>query len=196
MTTYNEIHSKLVKIAQDQLDTANGQAQGSAGPQEVVDALVQVIDELQSVADAIPAQPTNNEQAPPGDASPSAGEEPPAEEDEKRRPMGAKVDEKDLKINELTAKVEVLNSHIAKEQLAKVAEEYARVLSNDTRKQQAKFDEIVKSDKPADYWSARLEAINEFTETNNVSTQFAKPAKTESFYRVAKQSNNLRELML
>lgn len=185
MTTYSEIHSKLVKIAQDQLDTANGQAQGSAGPQEVVDALVQVIDELQSVADAIPAEPSQQEEAPMAPA-----------EDAEEKPLGAKIDEKDTQIKELTAKVEALNSHIAKEQLKVVAEEYARTLSNDTGSQQAKYDEIMKSDKPADYWTARLDAINEFSETNNVNTQFAKPAKSESFYRVAKQSNNLQELML
>jgi len=186
MTTYNEIHAKLVKIAQDQLDTANGQAQGSAGPQEVVDALVQVIDELQSVADAIPAEPSRQQ-------NPEA--EAPAEEPEEK-PLCAKVDEKDVVIKELTAKVEALNSHIAKEQLAKVAEEYAKTISNDTRKQQAKYEEIMKSEKDASYWSARLEAINEYTQANNVNTQFLKPAKNESFYRVAKQGNNLQELML
>jgi len=189
MTTQSEIHAKLVKIAQDQLDTAQGQAQGSAGPQEVVDALTQVIDELQSVANAIPAEPSGQEEAPPGN-------EAPAEAAPEEKPLGAKIDEKDVKIKELTAKVDILNSHIAKEQLAKVAEEYAKTLSNDTRSQQAKYDEIMKSDKPSDYWEARLDAINEFSSANNVNTQFAKPAKSESFYRVAKQSNNLRELML
>ena len=187
--TYKDIHAKLVKIAQDQLDNASGQAQGTAGPQEVVDALTQVIDELQTVANAIPAEPSQNEEQPGAEVAPVA-----AEPEEK--PLGAKVDEKDVKIKELTAKVELLNSHIAKEQLAKVAEEYAKTISNDTRNQQAKYDEIMKGDKSSDYWTARLEAINEFTEANNVNTQFSKPAKTESFYRVAKQGRQLNEVML
>jgi len=187
--TYKDIHAKLVKIAQDQLDNASGQAQGTAGPQEVVDALTQVIDELQTVANAIPAEPSQNEEQPGAEAAPVATEP-------EEKPLGAKVDEKDVKIKELTAKVELLNSHIAKEQLAKVAEEYAKTISNDTRNQQAKYDEIMKGDKSSDYWTARLEAINEFTEANNVNTQFSKPAKTESFYRVAKQGRQLNEVML
>jgi hypothetical protein len=178
-----------VKIAQDQLDNAQGAAEGSAGPQEVVDALVQVIDELTAVTNAIPAEPSNQETEAPG--APAA----PTEEPEKPQ-IGAKVDVKDAKINELTAKVELLNAHLAKEQLAKVAEEYAKAIHNDTRSQQAKFDEIMKSDKDANYWETRLAAIEEFSEANNVNTQFQKPAKNTSFYRVAKQGNNLQELML
>ena len=45
MTANKNIHAKLVKIAQDQLDIANAETAGTAGPQEVVDALVEVIDD-------------------------------------------------------------------------------------------------------------------------------------------------------
>lgn len=200
MTT-TQTHAKLVKIAQDQLDIANGEQAGTAGPQEVVDALTEVIDDLTAVAEAVPAEPSVDQgiDATQPDVSPEVPAEdpaaqPPIESEEEKIARIRKAAEhdddddkdKDAKIAVLSEQVSKLNAHIAKEQLAKVAEEYSVAIHNDTRSQQAKFDEVMASNKPSEYWTARLDAINEFTNANNVNTQFAKPAKNFTAYRVAK----------
>ena len=107
-----------------------------------------------------------------------------ADEDDKKDDDEDK--EKDAKIAALTAKVNALNAHVAKEKLAKVAEEYASEVFQDTRQQQSKYDEIVSAKQTPEYWTARLEAITEFKESNNVSSQ-QKPAKNQTFYKYAKR---------
>lgn len=205
--TLGQIHAKLVKIAQDELAIANGDAptvgvDAQAGPQEVVDELTEVIDDLQSVVEAVPAEPSQN-----------AADEIAAEPEEELNPdpepvLPAKVrraadddndededKEKDAKIANLTAKVNALNAHVAKEKLAKVAEEYASEVFQDTRQQQSKYDEIISAKHSPEYWTARLEAITEFKESNNVTSQ-QKPAKNQSFYKYAKKITTPGELNL
>jgi hypothetical protein len=57
VTNAKTIFAKLTKIANDQLDAVGAPAEdaGSAGPQEVVDALEIVVQELEEIQEAIPA---------------------------------------------------------------------------------------------------------------------------------------------
>lgn len=206
--TLGQIHAKLVKIAQDELAIANGDAStvgvdSQAGPQEVVDELTEVIDDLQAVVEAVPAEPSE-EAAEEIAAEPAEALEPDESDSvlpaRIRRAADDKDDddedkEKDAKIAGLTAKVNALNAHVAKEKLAKIAEEYASEVFQDTRQQQAKYDEIISAKKTPEYWTARLEAITEFKESNNVTSQ-QKPAKNQSFYKYAKKITTPGELNL
>lgn len=214
-TQQKNIYAKLVKSAQDLLENATAQTDETVGPQEAVDALEEVIDDLEVLQEAIPAQPSQEEgiDATEGEVSDVAQPEvvAPKEEEEpivvaKRKVRKAAEDddkdddedkEKDAKIRNLSVQVEKLNSHIAKEELTKIAKEYAETIHNDTRTQQGKYDEILKSDKTAKYWEARLDAIVEYQDANTKNdNSFAKPAKTFSSYRTAKLQTNIQELNL
>jgi len=215
-TQQKNIYAKLVKSAQDLLENATAQTDETVGPQEAVDALEEVIDDLEVLQEAIPAQPSQEEgiDATEGDISEEAVSEPVAtpEEEEpivvakKRNVRKAAEDddkdddedkEKDAKIRNLSVQVARLNTHIAKEELAKIAKDYAETIHSDTRTQQGKYDEILKSDKTAKYWEARLDAIVEYQDANvRNDNSFAKPAKTFSSYRTAKLQTNIQELNL
>jgi len=113
--TYREIHAKLVKIAQDELAIAQGEVSpnSEAGPQEVVDELVEVIDDLEKVVDVIPAEPSQESADEIGAEPPEINEDPaaavpPSPEEEKLakiRYAQAPVEQedfpklKDIKIN-------------------------------------------------------------------------------------------------
>jgi len=204
--TNSQVHAKLVKIAQDELDIANGSADGTVGPQEVVDSLVEVIDDLQDTVEAIPAEPSEpsveEPQEPLAEGIPAEAPAAPEEETtDPDSPLLAKTrtanddddddddKKKDAKIRTQNLRIASLEQHIAKEELSKIAKDYAQTVHNDTNQQQAKYDEVMASGKSVSYWTARLEAIDEYTEANNVNTQFAKPAKNISAYRVAKLEN-------
>lgn len=194
-----QIHTKLVKIAQEELDIANGQEAGTAGPQEVVDSLVEVIADLEDTVEVIPAEPSEpqGEELDPMVTEPAA--EPVIEEEEDplkpaktRRAAEHKGEdkdedkEKDAKLAKANAKIAILEAKFAKEELSKVAKDYAQTFANDTGAQQIKYDEIMKAGKSAEFWSEKLASVEEYQEANNINTTFAKPAKTESFVRQAK----------
>lgn len=207
--TAKEIYAKLVKTAQDLLENATGQTEATLGPQEAVDGLEEVINDLEVLQEGIPAEPSAEEGV---DATEATGEvaaeepsaEPVAEEEEpivvaKRRTRKAADEddkdddedkEKDAKIRNLSTQVAKLNASLAKQELEKIAQDYSEAIHTDTRGQQAKFDEVIKSGKTSQYWEARLDAIQEYQDTNvRNDNSYAKPAKNFSSYRVAKQSN-------
>ena len=64
VTNAKTIFAKLTKIANEQLDVAGAPAEdaGSAGPQEVVDALEIVVQELEEIQEAIPAESSTEEE--------------------------------------------------------------------------------------------------------------------------------------
>jgi len=192
-----QIHSRLVKIAQDELDIANGQEAGTAGPQEVVDSLVEVIADLEDTVEVIPAEPSEpqGEELDPMATEPAP--EPVVEEEDPLKPAKVKNaadddkdddedKEKDAKLAQANAKIVILEAKFAKEELSKVAKDYAQTFANDTSAQQIKYDAIMKAGKSAAFWSEKLASIEEYQEANNINTTFAKPAKTESFVRQAK----------
>jgi len=197
--TYKTIHSRLVKIAQDELDIANGQNTGQAGPQEVVDQLVEVIADLEDTVEVIPAEPSapQGEELDPGMAAAPEVEAPVAPEEEEEDPLTARLrsaadddkdedKEKDAKLAKANAKIAILEAKFAKEELSKVAKDYAQTFANDTTAQQIKYDEIMKSGKTAAHWSEKLASIEEYQDANNINTSFALPAKTQSYVRQAK----------
>ena len=94
-TSYaKKILSAQSKIANELLDVAEPQDNGAvAGPQEVVDAISNIVAELEEVQDAIPAEPSTEEEveveAP--EVEVEAEAEAPVVEEEEEKPIVAKL---------------------------------------------------------------------------------------------------------
>lgn len=220
MTTkksYKNIHAKLVKIANQELEIANGQEAGTAGPQEVVDAIVEVVEDLSVIVEEIPAEPSAPVDASEGDVEAEPTAEPVAEtevaepsEEEKeligkvknlRRLRGAADDDDDddkdkEKDAKLKSRIAQLEQKLAQKEREELATEFAKTYSNDTKVQQSKYNEILKSKDSIKVLSAQLDAIEAYKDSNNVAQSY-KPAKTFSAYRYAKkQSADINEVTL
>lgn len=176
------VFAKLTKVANDLVDAAAAapapeDGAGSAGPQEVVDALDVIVDQLEEVQEAIPAEPTNEEP-----------EEAPAEE----APVeDAPVEEPEEE--EKLAKIKTLEAQLDKIQLEKVAQDYAE-LFDEPKVQQAKYDEVLNSGKKSSYWTAQIETIEQYKQHEGASSNY-KPAQTKSSWitprsKMAKQADS------
>lgn len=180
VTNAKSIFAKLTKIANEQLDVAAAPAEdaGSAGPQEVVDALEIIVQELEEVQEAIPAEPSMEEEVP----------------EEVEAPV--EVPEEPEVVGKLKSQVAALTSQLDSINKEKIASEYAE-LFDEPKVQQAKYDEVLSSSKDSAYWSAQIEAIGQFKRDAGVSSY--KPAQATSSWvqpraRVAKQGSGMMRL--
>lgn len=169
------VFAQLTKVANDMVSATDAEAAGSAGPQEVVDALEVIVSELEAVQDAIPAEPSMGE-------GPEV--EAPAEE--------APVEEEEPKLAKANSRIAELETKLNNIELEKVAKSYGE-LFDEPRVQQAKYDEVISSGKGVGYWQAQIEAISTFKEQAGVSSY--KPAKTVSSWiqprtKVAQQAGS------
>jgi len=162
--------ASVTKIANDLVDVAASPAPeegaGSAGPQEVVDALEIVIDEIAEISEAIPAEPqgATPEEAPveaPVEEAPV--EAPVAEESEEEEPRLAK------QVRELQAQLDSQNRE-------KLATQFAE-LHEGTAVQQAKYDEVLNSKDSLATWTAKIDSIEAFKTTTEGASSSYKPAK-------------------
>ena len=175
--------ASLTRIAGEMLDQAaspEGEAAGSAGPQEVVDALAVIVDQLEQVSAAIPAESSAPQEESPEAQAPAYPEEQPEEAD----PRFARLAE--------------LEKIVSRNELEKVAKTYAELHAG-TNVQQAKYDEVLSSNESPSVWIAKIEAIESFK--NEQGTSPYKPAQTTSSWipsrtKVAKQqgSNGMMRL--
>jgi hypothetical protein len=183
-----EIFAKQTKLANELLDVA-GQtpapedAAGTAGPQEVVDALDVIVDQLEEVQAAIPAEPAAEE----GVVDPAA--EAPVDEPVAEEP----VPEEEPKLAKANSRIAELEKKLETQELERVAQSYGE-LFNEPKVMQAKYEEVLKSGKDSKYWTAKIEAISEFKENAGETTQY-KPAKNVSSWiqsrtKVAKMASN------
>jgi hypothetical protein len=168
-------------LQNEQLDVAAEPAQdaGSAGPQEVVDALEVIVQELEEVQEAIPAEPSMEEEVP---------------EEVVEEPV--EVPEEPEVVGKLKSQVAALTSQLDSINKEKIASEYAE-LFDEPRVQQAKYDEVLSSSKDSAYWSAQIEAIGQFKKDAGVSSY--KPAQTTNSWvqprtKVAKQGSGMMRL--
>ena len=160
-----QLHASMVKIAEDMLDAvatpAPENGAGSAGPQEVVDALEVVIDELEQVSEAIPAEPSveaPSEEAPVEEVEEVASEDVPEEEE----PKLAK------QVRELQAKLDF-------QEKEKLATQFANLFEGSV--QQAKFDEIMSGSDSLSQLQAKIDTIEQYKQNEGASSSY-KPAKT------------------
>lgn len=180
VTNAKSIFAKLTKIANEQLDVAAAPAEdaGSAGPQEVVDALEIIVQELEEVQEAIPAEPSMEEEVPEQVEAP------------------VEVPEEPEVVGKLKSQVAALTSQLDSINKEKIASEYAE-LFDEPKVQQAKYDEVLSSSKDSAYWSAQIEAIGQFKRDAGVSSY--KPAQTTNSWvqprtKVAKQGSGMMRL--
>ena len=181
VTNAKTIFAKLTKIANEQLDVAAEPAPeaGSAGPQEVVDALEVIVQELEEVQEAIPAESSIEEEVP---------------EEVVEAPV--EVPEEPEVVGKLKSQVAALTSQLDSINKEKIASDYAE-LFDEPKVQQAKYDEVISSKKDSAYWSAQIDAIGQFKQDAGVSSY--KPAKTTSNWvqprtKVAKQGSEMWRL--
>lgn len=178
------VFASLTKIANDMLDSAaqapSPESAGTAGPQEVVDALSVIVDELEQVQAAIPAEPSNQEEEAPVE-SPQAPVESPQEP---------------AVVAKLQTQIAELESKLENTERESIATRYAE-LYDDAKVKQAKYDEVMSSSEKPSFWSAKIEAIESFTTETGVKSY--KPAKQTSTWlkpmtRVAKQGSEMVRL--
>lgn len=181
------ILASLTKVANDLVDVAAAPAPeesgaGSAGPQEVVDALEVVIDEIAAISEAIPAEPqgASPEEAPVAAPEESPVEAPVAEESEEEEPRLAK------QVKELQAQLNDINRE-------KVATQFAE-LFDEPKVQQAKYDEVLNSKDSLATWTAKIDSIEQYKTTEGASSSY-KPAKQMTSWiqpksKFAKQGSN------
>ena len=174
------IFAKLTKIANEQLDVAGAPAEdaGSAGPQEVVDALEVIVQQLEEVQEAIPAESSQEEEVPEQIEAP------------------VEVPEEPAVVGKLKSQVAGLTSQLDEINKEKIASDYAE-LFDEPRVQQAKYDEVLTSSNDSAYWSAQIEAISQFKNDAGVSSY--KPAQATNSWiqprtKVAKQGSEMRRL--
>ena len=180
VTNAKTIFAKLTKIANEQLDVAAEPAQeaGSAGPQEVVDALEVIVQELEEVQEAIPAESSMQEEVP----------------EEVEAPV--EVPEEPEVVGKLKSQVAALTSQLDSINKEKIASDYAE-LFDEPKVQQAKYDEVLSSSKDSAYWSAQIDAIGQFKQDAGVSSY--KPAQATNSWvqprtKVAKQGSGMMRL--
>jgi len=180
VTNAKTIFAKLTKIANEQLDVAAEPAQeaGSAGPQEVVDALEVIVQELEEVQEAIPAESSIEEEVPEQVEAP------------------VEVPEEPEVVGKLKSQVAALTSQLDSINKEKIASEYAE-LFDEPKVQQAKYDEVLSSSKDSAYWSAQIDAIGQFKQDAGVSSY--KPAQATNSWvqprtKVAKQGSGMMRL--
>jgi len=173
------ILASLTKVANDLVDVAAapqaepgqpGEA-GTAGPQEVVDALEVVIDEIASISEAIPAEPSNGEVAP--EAAPV--EEAPVTETPVQAPVAEEAEDEEPK---LAKQVKLLTAQLDEINREKIATQYGQ-LFDEPKVQQAKFDEVIASKESLATWTAKITSIEQYKTHEGASSQ--KPAKQQNF---------------
>lgn len=178
----------LTKVANDLVDVAAapGAEQsdaGSAGPQEVVDALESVIDEIAQISEAIPAEASGQE---------DLGVEAPVEE----APVEAPVAEESVEEEEprLAKKVRALEAQLDSQNREILATKFAE-LFDEPKVQQAKYDEVLNSKDSLATWTAKIDSIEQYKTTHEGASSSYRPAKTMTSWikpqsKFAKQASN------
>jgi len=189
-TSYaRKVLSAQSKIANELLEAAEPQDNGAvAGPQEVVDAIEEIVTQLEEVSEAIPAEPSVSEEevaveAPEVEVE---AEAPVAEEEEEEVPMVAK----------LKAQVAALNRKVDAQEREKLAQTYSE-LFDDIKVAQAKFDEVIASKDPLGSWQSKIAAIQTYKDNTGGNSQYASANTASGFLsqsRVAKQQRGFTHL--
>jgi len=193
--------AKLTKVANDLLDVAaeapvpspEEEQAGTAGPQEVVDALDVIVEELEEVQAVIPAEPSADTGEPQPDGNAPVAE--PAVADPVADPVDDNPDpDEEPRLAKAIKRVAELENRLERQDLEKVAQNYGELFA-DTKTQQAKFDEVLSSKKGSQFWIAKIEAIEEFKENAGETSSNYKPAKNTTSWiaprsKFAKQASN------
>ena len=167
------------KIANDLLDVAEAEGNGEvAGPQEVVDAIEVIVDQLEEVQAAIPAEASGDEL---GVEAPveELGEEVAAPVEEVEAPIEEEEEEEEY-VAKLKSQVAVLTRKVGAQERERLAQAYSE-LFDDVKVAQVKFDEVIRSSEPNGSWQGKIAAIENYRNEAKTNSQYATPPTTSGF---------------
>ena len=161
------------RIANELLDAA--EAGGDvAGPQEVVDAIEVIVDQLEEVQAAIPAEPMGAE--PVGVEGPQI-EEAPVEEVE--APLEEEEEEEEY-VAKLKSQVAALTHKVTAQDRERLAQAYSELFDN-VKVAQEKFDEVINSKEPISSWQGKIAAIENYRNETKQGTAYSIAPTTSGF---------------
>ena len=178
------------KIANDLLDVAEAEGAGEvAGPQEVVDAIEVIVDQLEEVQAAIPAEASGDEL---GVEAPveELGEEVAAPVEEVEAPV--EEEEEEEYVAKLKSQVAVLTKKVGAQERERIAQSYSE-LFDDIKVAQVKFDEVIRSSEPNGSWQGKIAAIENYRNEVKSNPSYAVAPTTSGFLsrsKVAKLRGN------
>ena len=179
------------KIANDLLDVAEAEGNGEvAGPQEVVDAIEVIVDQLEEVQAAIPAEASADE------AVVEAPVEGPVEEveapvEEVEAPVVEEEEEEEY-VAKLKSQVAALTKKVGAQERERMAQAYSE-LFDDIKVAQVKFDEVIRSSEPNRSWQGKIAAIENYRNETKSNPSYATAPTTSGFLsrsKVAKLRGN------
>jgi hypothetical protein len=182
------------KIANDLLDVAEAEGNGEvAGPQEVVDAIEVIVDQLEEVQAAIPAEASADEavvEAPV--EGPVVDEEVEAPVEEVEAPVVEEEEEEEEYVAKLKSQVAVLTKKVGAQERERLAQAYSE-LFDDIKVAQVKFDEVIRSSEPNRSWQGKIAAIENYRNETKSNPSYATAPTTSGFLsrsKVAKLRGN------
>jgi len=181
------------KIANELLDAAEAGGEGSvAGPQEVVDAIEVIVDQLEEVQQAIPAEPTGAEAVVEG---PQIEGEVEAPVEEVEAPI--EEEEEEEYVAKLKSQVAALTHKVTAQERERMAQAYSELFDN-VQVAQQKFDEVINSKETISSWQGKIAAIENYRNESKEGTPYSVAPTTSGFLsrsKVAKlQSGGLEHL--
>ena len=167
------------KIANDLLDVAEAEGNGEvAGPQEVVDAIEVIVDQLEEVQAAIPAEASGDElgvEAPVGEL----GGEVEAPVEEVEAPLEEEEEEEEY-VAKLKSQVAALTHKVGAQERERIAQSYSE-LFDDIKVAQVKFDEVIRSSEPNGSWQGKIAAIENYRNETKSNPSYAVAPTTSGF---------------
>ena len=164
------------KIANELLDAAEAGGEGAvAGPQEVVNAIEVIVDQLEEVQAAIPAEPAGAEPVVEG---PQIEGEVEAPVEEVEAPM--EEEEEEEYVAKLKSQVAILARKVDVQDRERMAQAYSELFDN-VQVAQQKFEEVVNSKDTISSWQGKIAAIENYRNETKVGTAYSIAPTTSGF---------------
>jgi hypothetical protein len=164
------------KIANELLDAAEAGGEGAvAGPQEVVNAIEVIVDQLEEVQAAIPAEAAGAEPVVEG---PQIEGEVEAPVEEVEAPM--EEEEEEEYVAKLKSQVAILARKVDVQDRERMAQAYSELFSN-VQVAQQKFEEVVNSKEPISSWQGKIAAIENYRNESKEGTPYSVAPTTSGF---------------
>ena len=164
------------KIANELLDAAEAGGEGAvAGPQEVVNAIEVIVDQLEEVQAAIPAEPAGAEPVVEG---PQIEGEVEAPVEEVEAPI--EEEEEEEYVAKLKSQVAALTQKVTAQDRERMAQAYSELFDN-VQVAQQKFDEVINSKDTISSWQGKIAAIENYRNETKEGTGYKIAPTTSGF---------------
>tara|TARA_Y100000310_G_scaffold154690_1_gene154195 strand:- start:121 stop:729 length:609 start_codon:yes stop_codon:yes gene_type:complete len=164
------------KIANELLDAAEAGGEGAvAGPQEVVNAIEVIVDQLEEVQAAIPAEPAGAEPVVEG---PQIEGEVEAPVEEVEAPI--EEEEEEEYVAKLKSQVAALTQKVTAQDRERMAQAYSELFDN-VQVAQQKFDEVINSKDTISSWQGKIAAIENYRNESKEGTPYSVAPTTSGF---------------